>query len=222
MRQAEELSRDPRVPHYQGVAKVVNGYAVWTGKLASAPDKKWLERVTRRKPTLWFVNSMSDFFHEAVPDEWLARAWAIMAQARQHRFQVLTKRPARMQAWVDGHGCPENVWLGVSVEDQSRARLRLPVLTEIEAPVRFVSAEPLLEPVTLAPWLDKLDWVIVGAESGPNFKPGRPMKLDWVRDLRDECNAAGVAFYFKQLFTDAGNKVERPVLDGRRGVEMPA
>jgi protein gp37 len=198
---------------------VVNGKPVWTGKLAAAGEKKWLEPVKRRKLTLYFVNSMSDVFHEDMPDEWLARIWATMRQARQHRFQILTKRPSRMLQWVLIHGCPENVWLGTSVEDQRRADERMPILAQVPAAVRFVSAEPLLATVSLAPWLDQLDWVIVGAESGDGR---RPMQLDWVRQLRDECESAGIAFYFKQLIDGHGRKVERPVLDGRRWAEMPA
>jgi protein gp37 len=177
-----------------------------------------------RKPSRVFVNSMSDLFHQDVPVEFIARVFATMAAAREHTFQILTKRPARMRAVLnDAHfwaafwraGVYEragltvsdlplsNVWLGVSVENQQWADIRLPALLDTPAAVRFLSCEPLLGPVDLNPWLRCPDcgqnhgvrWVIVGGESGPG---ARPMHPSWARWLRDQCQAAGVPFLFKQ------------------------
>ena len=148
--------------HYVGTTKVVNGKAVWTGKLALAPEHVLLAPLRRKKPTTYFVNSMGDLFHEDCPDEWIDRVFAIMALAPQHTFQVLTKRAARMRAYFlaqrqgkislahDTMGIPffewplPNCWLGVSAEDQKRADERIPHLLATPAAVRFLSVEPLL------------------------------------------------------------------------------
>lgn len=167
-----------------------------------------------RKPKRVFVNSMSDLFHEDVPDEFIDRVFATMALAKQHTFQVLTKRPKRMQAFCSGPmmsdwpgGLP-NVWLGVSAEDQQRADERIPILLDTPAAVRFVSAEPLLGPIEfsascVAPFSGfpdevngGLHWIIVGGESGPG---ARPCDVDWIRDIVRQCREAGVACFVKQL-----------------------
>lgn len=150
-----------------------------------------------KRPRRIFVNSMSDLFHLDVPDDFIERVFAVMAHAKQHTFQVLTKRPDRMRhvaryiADINGRPLP-NVWLGVSVEDQETADERIPILLDTPAAVRWISAEPLLGPINLH---ERLDWVVAGGESGPN---ARPMHPDWLRSLRDQCNAAGVDFLFKQ------------------------
>lgn len=179
-----------------------------------------------RKPRKIFVCHNADLFHESVPDEFIDMVWFAMARAQQHMFQILTKRPARMLEWVSRHGLDavrygereeaeaqekempwplRNVWLGVSVEDQATADERIPLLLQTPAAVRWISAEPLLGPVDIAfhlgiaPSHDDLhgllNWVVAGGESGPK---GRPMYPDWVRSLRDQCQAAGVPFFFKQ------------------------
>jgi len=251
------------------------------------PDKLGLP-LRWRKPRRIFVNSMSDLFHESVPDGYIAQVWEMMAQCPQHTFQILTKRHARMRSWVtrwhdntgddevtgrnglspmprgpeavrevysspramlfaemlDSMGTPPegaayplydwmegprwfpgvlpNVWLGVSTENQQWADIRIPALLDTPAAVRFVSAEPLLGPIDLIGQLcetcdanmeapqcnacyrrwrvrpgrdNRIDWVIVGGESGPG---ARPMHPDWVRSLRDQCQAGGVPFLFKQ------------------------
>lgn len=187
------------------------------------PDK--LEVPLRwRRPRRVFVNSMSDLFHRDVPDEYIARVFAVMARAPQHTFQVLTKRHGRMRSLLssaafhnlvnDLPGEPwrplvtfplPNVWLGVSVEDQQRADLRIPALLDTPATVRFLSCEPLLGPLDLRLYLHTsrgvetrgwgIDWVIVGGESG---RGARPMYPTWVRLLRAHCADAGVPFTFKQ------------------------
>ncbi len=160
-----------KTPHYAGTTKKVNGNAVWTGKLNFAPKHILLEPLNRKKPTTYFVNSMSDLFHEDMSDDWIDRIFAVMALSPQHTFQVLTKRPERMKLYFRAglkhqHICAEmdkltggdlmppslplkNVWLGVSAEDQKRADERIPHLLNTPAAVRFVSAEPLLGPIDL-------------------------------------------------------------------------
>ncbi|NAS22454.1 DUF5131 family protein [Herbidospora sp. NEAU-GS84] len=217
-----------------------------------------------KRPRRIFVNSMSDLFHDDVPDEFITQVFAVMAQASHHTFQILTKRHARMRAFLNdfcrcgsGHvagvhlrsnmswaGTPHsptyvpgvdgnavyfdrswplpNVWVGVSVEDQKHAELRIPALLETPAAVRFISAEPLLGPIDLrnlrarnGALIDALggdvktsdgrdvysccpsvlDWVIVGGESG---RHARPMHPNWARSLRDQCATASASFHFKQ------------------------
>jgi protein gp37 len=176
-----------------------------------------------RKPRRVFVNSMSDLFHAQVPDDFIARTWAVMGTSAAHTFQILTKRPGRMRSllnstdfrdMVDEHWARimvqrpsreqflfgtwplPNVWLGTSVESQRWATVRLPQLAETPAAVRFASCEPLLGPLDIRRWLpNALDWVIVGGESGNG---ARPMWPDWARSLRDQCQDADIAFFFKQ------------------------
>jgi protein gp37 len=168
------------------------------------------------KPRRIFVNSMSDLFHEDIPSEFIAAVFHRMAMAPQHIFQILTKRPERMLNFLTGGLAFEkplpNVWLGVSCEDQATADERIPLLLQTPAAVRFISAEPLLGPIDLWPWVNInlpsrwprhayaprgpfLDWLIAGGESGPRARPSHP---DWFRSLRDQCQAAGVPFFFKQ------------------------
>lgn len=235
----------------------------WTSPNAAYNVRLHPERLaaplTWRKPRRVFVNSMSDLFHEQVPDEFIDRVFAVMALTPQHTYQVLTKRPERMRAYLTAddresqifcHALamgPErcalragfmpllNVWLGVSCEDQRRADERIPLLLQTPAAVRFISAEPLLGAVDLVEMvLDErlrekhpndpiirfnaftglmsgmdeyifgrvgLDWVIVGGESGPG---ARPCDEGWVFDIVQQCRAAGVAAFVKQLGTNSG------------------
>jgi protein gp37 len=289
MRTAARLSQNPATPHYAGTVKTVNGHPVWTGKVQLAPDRVLTEPLRRKKPTMVFVNSMSDLFHESVPDEWIDRIFAVMALTPQHTYQVLTKRAQRMRDYCkapatrhriyslvcdmvveDGladvvliapymdHNCAPpgprifldqwplpNVWLGVSTERQQEADERIPHLLQTPAAVRFISAEPLLGPIDLMEVIPNpiiynavhgmerlLDWVIVGGESGPD---ARPMHPQWARDLRDQCAAAGVSFFFKQWgahgpcdmrgFGDAVRPMSKKsagrLLDGRTHDDMP-
>jgi protein gp37 len=191
-----------------------------------------------RKPRRVFVNSVSDLFHDDVPTLFIAQVFAAMMQAEKHTFQVLTKRPQRMRKLTAGPdllgimaGMLEvgaehlakwwpvpNVWLGVSVEDERYARIRIPRLLETPAAVRFLSVEPMLAEVDLAPYLDHgIGWVIVGGESGPN---ARPIEAEWVRTLRDQCVAASVPFFFKQ-WGGRTPKARGRELDGRVWDEYP-
>lgn len=172
-----------------------------------------------REPRRIFVDSMSDLFHELIPDQVVARVWATMAQAQQHVFQILTKRPERMPAIV-GHRVAEfgvlpHVWLGTSIE-YDRWTIRADHLRATPAAIRFLSCEPLLGPLPSLE-LDDIDWVIVGGESGPRH---RPIRTEWVRDLRDRSVAAGVAFFFKQWGGRTPKSGGR-ILDGRTWDEFP-
>ena len=180
------------------------------------------------KPRRVFVNSMSDLFHRSVPYDFIDSIFDVMGRAgeRGHVFQVLTKRPGRAVAWWKRNedryegAWPKQVWIGTSVESQRYAP-RISVLARLPAPVRFVSAEPLLEAVDLGPWLHAGDvqWVIVGGESG---RSARAMDLDWVRKLRDQTLEAGAAFFLKQL---GGVRNKRggdaAQVDGRTWRQMP-
>jgi protein gp37 len=188
-----------------------------------------------RRPRLVFVDSMSDLFHADVPVEFIVQVFAIMARASQHRFQILTKRPGRM-ASVLRRVRPDplpNVWLGTSVESQDWATIRIPKVLETPAAVRFLSCEPLLGPLDITTWLQpsdgiggralssngvgRIDWVIVGGESGPGH---RPMDPEWARSVRDQCNLAAVPFFFKQ-WGGRTPKAGGRLLAGRTWDEMP-
>jgi protein gp37 len=300
MRHAARMERIlPSDSHYAGLTKPSKAGPVWTGRVNLAPEHIMTKPLTWRKPKRIFVNSMSDLFHESIPDAWIDRVFAVMALASWHQFLLLTKRQERMRAYCSdpqtpvriarlildmayaGHikgdlavrplgnrqheDDPEfvvwplpNVWKGVSVEDQPRADERIPILLDTPARVRWISAEPILGPVDVRPWLSGsyecasqcgwrsgdapsreychacgitseifeefcsacgaqdfghicphcestavqghpdtpcLDWIVAGGESGPG---ARPMHPDWARSLRDQCEAAGVPFLFKQ------------------------
>jgi protein gp37 len=147
-----------------------------------------------RKPTTVFVNSMSDLFHARVPREFIAQVWDVMQRTPQHTYQVLTKRPERLARVLDGLPVLENVWLGTSIESDRYVR-RADHLRAAPAAVRFISAEPLLAPLSSLN-LAGIDWLIAGGESGPGV---RPMDLDWVRHLLELCEASGTAPFVKQL-----------------------
>lgn len=217
---------------FAGTAAYPDGFAVTLHPERLDQPLRW------RRPRLVFVNSMSDLFHKDIPDQYIARVFAVMALAPQHTFQLLTKRHGRMRSLLSSPGWTAkvddaaaaiaeernlpithvfplpNVWLGVSVEDQQRADLRIPALLDTPAAVRFLSCEPLLGAVDLSkslakyrpgdehPWdsdelkaRDVLHWVIAGGESGP---AARPMHPEWARSLRDQCQDAGIAYHFKQ------------------------
>lgn len=159
--------------------------------LVCHPDKldvpeKW------KKPRDVFVDSMSDLFHSEVPEEFIRRVFATIVATPRHTYQILTKRSARLSSIAGSLPWPENLWMGVSIENQQYA-FRVDQLKETPAAVKFVSAEPLLGPLRFS--LTGLDWVIAGGESGPGC---RPMETDWVRTLRDDCVNAEVPFFFKQ------------------------
>lgn len=181
-----------------------------------------------------FCGSLMDIFElhqnpnvRSLQHEARARLWHIIERTHNLDWLLLTKRPE------NGRDClpvrwteklcqpPENVWIGVTAEDQIRADQRIPELLSLPASRRFVSCEPLLRPLTLRHYLHKLDWVIVGCESAPGKRPGERLMLhDWVVDLRDQCVTADVAFFLKQMVCD-GELQSTPELDGKRWIELP-
>jgi protein gp37 len=169
-----------------------------------------------RRPRMIFVNSMSDLFHEDIPDEYVGRVFDVMARADWHTFQVLTKREDRLAALAPDLRWPPNVWLGVTIENRRFVR-RADRLRETDAKVKFISAEPLLGPLEGLD-LANIDWLIAGGESGPKHRRIDPA---WVRDLRDRCTAEGVAFFFKQ-WGGRRPKSGGRLLDGRSWDEFPA
>ena len=242
---------------YEGLTTLTNGGPVWTGDVRLVPEL--LDAPLRwRKSRRVFVNSMSDLFHESVPDTFIDQVFAVMALSPQHTFHVLTKRPERMRSWGGATGAEKavrgrawemlgympkyehhdvisrpwplpNVWLGVSVENQATADERIPLLLRTPAAVRFVSCEPLLGAVriddiyvdgdvlkplvglrwtrtpahfatpgmtVLQPPGPRIDWVIVGGESGPG---ARPCDVRWIRSVVGQCKAAGTACFVKQI-----------------------
>lgn len=255
-------------PRYAGLAEMVNSKPRWTGEVRLNYDvfdqpHRW------RKPRMVFVASMGDLFHEDVPFRFIDRVFHVVELGRQHTFQILTKRPKRMLEYMTSRSADfplPNVWLGVTAENQKCADERIPLLLQMPATVRFVSCEPLLELISLLPYLPLdyeiglgedtlesgrlpgLDWVIVGGESGPDARPMHPY---WARSLRDQCQAAGIPFFFKQwgewlandeiypmfgstklmrgrimdawgrMFWRVGKKAAGRLLDGRIWDEMP-
>jgi len=203
--------------------------------------KLWPERLEMplrwKEPKLIFVNSMSDLFHEGVPDEYIAKVFDVMFRAEHHIFQVLTKRSERMMIWsrqnyrfvnerVNGRPLlPKHIWLGVSVENQ-KYTTRISDLQKVPARVRFLSIEPLLGPVELsASMLRGIHWVIVGGESGHK---ARPMHAEWAGAIQESCRAYSVPFFFKQWGAHneegerVGKKAAGRVINGRTWDQMPA
>ena len=252
---AERLAAT-RLRHHPSRKGLTDRNGRWTGEVRWN-DRWLYQPLQWRKPRRVFVCAHSDLFHEKVPDEWLDLVFAVMALCPEHAFQVLTKRPGRMRDYVvrlDSDEAVErvcaaasgimgqrgwdrvavaelialpNVWLGTSVEDQATANERIPLLLETPAAVRWISAEPLLEEVTVFDMDGPVDawegfesplhWVVCGGESGPR---ARPMDPQWARSLRDQCVIAGVPFFFKQ-WGGVNKKRAGRLLDGRTWDQMP-
>lgn len=182
---AEVLSRRLRA---MGVAGYENGFEV------SLHENRLQQPLRRKKPTVYFVNSMSDLFHPKVPFEFIDKVMRVIEQTPRHTYQILTKRPKIMARYFSSRKVPVNAWIGVSVEDKKYGLPRISVLQKIDAAVRFLSVEPLLEDLGRMN-LAGIHWVIVGGESGPR---ARPMKPEWVDNVKRQCRAADAAFFFKQ------------------------
>jgi protein gp37 len=179
--------------------------------------------IQRKKPTVYFVNSMSDLFHERIPDQFIDNVMATITNTPHHRYQILTKRHERLGRYFASRSVPSNVWLGESVENRRHGVPRIDVLRQIPAKIRFLSCEPLLEdlgPVDLS----SIHWVIVGGESG---RKARPMHADWARTIRTQCEAQGATFFFKQWGgwgadgQRRSKKANGRELDGRQWNGMP-
>ncbi|AKD55051.1 DUF5131 family protein [Spirosoma radiotolerans] len=200
----------------QGMGKVT-GFEKYKADFKTVlPYRDHLDLPLKRKtPTTYFVNSMSDLFHEDLPLAYIVDVFRVMTFARWHTFQVLTKRADRLK--TDGQLLfwPDNVWMGVSVESDKHLD-RIDALRTTGAKIKFLSLEPLLGPLPNLN-LAGIDWVIVGGESG--LKP-RPIRPEWVDDIRQQCEAAGVAFFFKQ-WGGTNKKAAGRLLNGRTYDEMP-
>jgi protein gp37 len=168
-----------------------------------------------KQPRLVFVNSMSDLFHDEVPEAFVQSVFQVMRDTPRHTYQVLTKRSRRLLRLAPQLDWPANVWMGVSIES-ARYRFRVDHLRQVPAAVRFISAEPLLGPLGRVDLTD-VDWVIAGGESGP---AARPMDIAWGRELRNQCIAAGVKFFFKQ-WGGRTPKAGGRELDGRTWDDIP-
>ncbi|AKH37282.1 MULTISPECIES: DUF5131 family protein [Nitrosomonas] len=200
-----------------GISGYENGF-----KLTLVP-KRLEDPLKRKTPTVYFVNSMSDLFHEDVPFVYIDQVFEIIRHAKQHTFQILTKRAERMARYFDGKEVPLNAWVGVSVEDRKHGVPRVDYLRKIKASIRFLSVEPLLEDIGVINLTD-IHWVIVGGESGPK---ARPMKPEWVDAIREQCEVADIAFFFKQWGgwgADGKKRAKKQngrMLNGRTWDEMP-
>lgn len=211
---AEVMARRLKAMHVKGYE---NGFI-----LTLLPER--LEDPIRRKrPTVYFVNSMSDLFHESIPDTYIHQVMEITRRSPQHIFQILTKRAHRMADFFKGKTLPHNVWMGVTVEDRKHGLPRLDYLRRVSSSVRFVSAEPLLEDLGVVN-LTGLHWVIVGGESGPR---ARPMQEEWVLNIKRQCDAQSVAFFFKQWGGWGADGMRRSkklngrILNGRTWDDLP-
>jgi protein gp37 len=169
-----------------------------------------------KRPRMIFVNSMSDLFHEDIPEAYLREIFEVMRMADHHTFQILTKRHERLAELAPALPWPPNVWIGVTIENRRFVHRADHLRAVDRAAVRFISAEPLLGPLEGLD-LTGIDWLIAGGESGPHHRPVRP---EWLRELRDRCHAEGVAYFFKQ-WGGRHPKSGGRELDGRTWDEMP-
>ena len=192
-----------------GLGKYERGFKLTVHPAALADPFKW------KKPSLVFVNSMSDLFHKEVSDSFILSVFDAMNRTERHTYQILTKRPERAVSLDPKLDWTSNIWLGTSIESE-RWLQRADILCESSANVKFLSLEPLLGPLSGLS-LDGIDWVIVGGESGPG---ARPMNPDWVREIRSNCIENGVPFFFKQ-WGGVNKKRSGRLLDGRTWDELP-
>jgi protein gp37 len=192
-----------------GSPNYANGFKVTLHPHALEIPLRW------KQPRTIFVNSMSDLFHKDVPFEFISKIFDVMCRSSHHRFQILTKRSRRLLQLNTKLTWPENVWMGVTVENAD-CIFRIDDLRQAKAAIKFISFEPLLSQISNIN-LEYIDWVIVGGESGPN---ARPMKPEWVIDIRDQCTDADVPFFFKQ-WGGINKKKSGRILDGCTWDQMP-
>lgn len=211
---AEAASRDRTAGRKDLYRGVISKRGRWNGQIRLAHQA--LDDPLRwRKPRMIFVNSMSDLFHPLVPLAFIEQVADVIRRCPQHTFQILTKRPERLAALSSSLQWPQNAWLGTSIEDD-RVQSRLDSLREVPAGLRFLSLEPLLGPLPNLN-LDGIGWVICGGESGPH---ARPIRIEWVRDIREQCAQKAVPFFFKQ-WGGRNKKQSGRLLDGRLWDEFP-
>lgn len=203
---AERMARRLRA---MGLSNYAKGFEVALHEELLLLPLKW------RKPRMIFVNSMSDLFHEKVPDEFITHVFDVMSRASWHRFQILTKRSSRLSRMSRILPWPDNIWVGVTVEDQKCA-FRIEHLRKTSAAIKFISMEPMLGPISGLD-LTGIDWVIVGGESGPG---ARPLHAEWVFGIKERCQKAEIPFFFKQ-WGGVNKKKRGRLLEGRLWDQMP-
>jgi protein gp37 len=200
-----------------GTPGYANGF-----KLTVLPERLE-EPLRRKKPTVYFVNSMSDLFHRSVSDAYIEQVFDTIRRCPQHTFQILTKRAERLASFFRKRAVPVNAWIGVSVEDKEYGVPRIDYLRKVNARIRFLSVEPLLDDVGELNLTD-IHWVIVGGESGSK---ARPMKPEWVESIQQQCTEQSVQFFFKQWGgwgadgKKRSKKANGRLLDGRTWDAMP-
>jgi len=206
-----------------GRLQAMKAHGYENGFQLSLLPERLVQPIRRKKPTIYFVNSMSDLFHEGIPDLYLDQVFSVIQQTPQHTYQILTKRAERLPEYFRSRPCPANVWLGVSVEDQQYGVPRIDYLRQVDANIRFLSVEPLLEDLGKLN-LAGIHWVIVGGESGSH---ARPMKPEWVENIQTQCEKQNLKFFFKQWGGWGADGKKRPkkvngrMLNGRVFNEMP-
>jgi len=189
-----------------------NGYE--NGFNLSILPERLSQPLKRKKPTTYFVNSMSDLFHKSIPFEFLDQIFEVIEKTPQHSYQILTKRASRMRDYFINRSVPSNAWLGVSVENKNHGLPRIDSLREIKATIRFLSVEPLLENLGVID-LSGIHWVIVGGESG---KHARKMEEEWALSVKRQCKIQEVAFFFKQWGTWGADGVKRSKKENGRNL----
>lgn len=195
-----------------------------TGFDLSLMQDRLEQPLKRKKPTMYFVNSMSDLFHEKIPFDFIDKVFSVIENTKRHTYQILTKRSKTMREYFSTRIVPGNVWLGVSVENKKHGLPRIDDLRHIDARIKFISCEPLLEGLGIID-LTYIHWVIVGGESGPK---ARIMRTEWVEPVKNQCKLQGVAFFFKQWGMWGSDGVRRNtkangrVLAGRMWNNYPA
>lgn len=189
--------------------RYINGFDVSIHRDLFEEPLKW------KTSKIVFVNSMSDIFHEMLPDNVILELFKVMNKAQQHIFQVLTKRPERLKSLADKISWTDNIWMGVTVENQKNIN-RIDILRGTKAKIKFISFEPLLNEISNLN-LENIDWAIVGGESGPG---AREMKKEWVLNLKEQCKKYNVKFFFKQ-WGGVNKKKNGRLLDGKEYNEMP-
>lgn len=200
---------------YEGLTKrASNGKVVWTGKIALSGKATFEKPLQMSKPSIFFVNSMSDFFHSDAPFDFQLKAWQLMEKANWHQYQVLTKRPENIQAFLNklGRKVPDHIWLGATVESGSVAK-RIDIVRALDCKIRFLSIEPLIAPLGPVS-LKGIQWIISGGESGAG---ARPMQLDWMREVRDIALRDKVPHFFKQWGIAQNNPIYLEAPEGISG-----
>jgi len=182
------------------------------GFILTLQPRRLQEPLNRKKPTIYFVNSMSDLFHEDISDGYIRQVFDVIKHAPQHTFQILTKRADRMADLLKSFDIPPSAWMGVTIENKKHGLPRIDKLRQVNATVRFLSIEPLLEDLGHLDF-KKIQWIIVGGESGPK---ARPMKVEWMKNTKQQCENQNASFFFKQWGGWGAGGIKRPKKENGR------